>query len=58
MSKPDDKPHVVTREDFQADRAKVFELASSGRTVVIIGEDQQPTTILVTPRDKQPMRFD
>jgi hypothetical protein len=57
MPKPD-KPHQVSREDFRSDRAKVFELASSGREVVITGEDERPTTIIATPRDKQPMRFD
>lgn len=57
MSKPNE-PHHVTREDFRNNRAKVLELASSGRQVVITDEKQQPTTIIATPRDKQPMRFD
>jgi hypothetical protein len=57
MSKPTE-PHQVTREDFHNDREKVFELASSGRHVVIVDDEQQPTTIIATPRDKQPMRFD
>ncbi|MFO7561103.1 MAG: hypothetical protein R6X02_00560 [Enhygromyxa sp.] len=52
------KPHQITREDFHNNREKVFELASSGRQVVIVDDEQRPTTIIVTPRDKQPMRFD
>ena len=52
------KPHVLTSEEFRRDRAKAIELAASGQTVVILGENQRPKTILVTPRDVQPMRFD
>ncbi len=57
MSKPD-KLHQLTREDFRNDRAKVFELASSGQQVIITNENQRPTAIVATPRDKKPMRFD
>lgn len=59
MSTPkDEKPHQVSREEFRKDRAAMFELASSGRRVVVTDEDHRPTTILAVPRDKQPMRFD
>ena len=57
MSKPTE-PHQVTREDFHHDRERVFDLAASGRQVVIIDDQQRPTAIIATPRDKQPMRFD
>jgi hypothetical protein len=57
-SKPEDKPHQVSSEEFHKDPGVVFELASTGRTVVVTGEDQQPTMIITTPRNKLPMRFD
>lgn len=57
-SKPEEKPHQVSTEEFRKDRAAVFELASTGRSVVVIGEDQQPTMFISTPRNKLPMRFD
>jgi hypothetical protein len=58
MSTPSDKPHEVSSEEFRKDRALVFELAASGRRVVVTDDDRQPTTILAVPRDKLPMRFD
>jgi hypothetical protein len=57
-SQPEDKPHQVSSEEFRKDPSVVFELASSGRTVVVTGEDQQPTMVITTPRNKLPMRFD
>jgi hypothetical protein len=57
-SKPEDKPLQVSREEFRKDPAAMFDLASTGRTVVVTGEDQQPTMFITTPRNKLPMRFD
>ena len=58
MSKPTKEPLRMTSEAYRKDRAKVLEEASSGRVVVITDEQQKPTTLLVTPRDKLPAYFE
>ena len=50
--------HRMTREEFRNDRARAIELASQGHQVIVVDENQQPTMIMVTPRDKRPMRFE
>jgi hypothetical protein len=58
MQKPAEKPLEISREEFRRDPAAVYEVAATGRTVVILNEDQQPMTIISVPRNKLPMRFD
>lgn len=55
---PTEKPHAVTHEEFEKERARLLELASTGVVVVVTDEKQQPRTIYTTPRDKQLMRFE
>lgn len=58
MPTKENKPHEISEQDFRKNRAAAYAVAASGREVVIKDENDQPVTILVTPRDQQPMRFD
>jgi hypothetical protein len=58
MSKQSETTREVSREEFEQERGRLLEMASTGVVVVVTDDRHQPRTIYTTPRDKQPMRFE
>lgn len=49
--------HRVDREEFRKRRVEMLAVAASGQAVVI-SDNSRDVALVVTPRDKLPMRFD